>query len=200
MKKKIFELLLTLIMACAAVTLNGCGNNTKDSVNAPAESEAAGGTSEETGASEEPEETEEASETSEAPAQTQEATEEINYAGLADELAALVKDDDVSQVDNAMAAATYGIDAEKVQDCKVFLSSGATASEIAVFAMKDEEGVNELLELINQRIEERKTSFADYAPDEVPKLENAVLLNKDNYVVFAVVADPQAAEDVIKKY
>ena len=197
MKKKLLGLLLTFIMACAAVTMNGCGNNTKDSVDTPAE---AAGSIEEAGASEEPEETEEAEETSEAPQESEEPAEEINYAGLADELAALVTDDDISQVDTAMAVATYGIDAEKVQDCKVFLSSGATASEIAVFAMKDEEGVNELLELMNDRLEERKASFADYAPDEVPKLENAVLLNKDNYVVFAVVADPQAAEDVIKKY
>ena len=195
MKKKLLAGLLTLIMACAAVTLNGCGNNTKNSGNAPeAAAEAAGKAGE--AATEEPEATEEAQEA----AQESEAPAEINYAGLADELAALVQDDDISQVDAAMAAATYGIDEEKVQDCKVFLSSGATASEVAVFAMKDEDGVNELLELINERLEERKASFADYAPDEVPKLENAVLLNKDNYVVFAVLSDPQAAEDVIKKY
>lgn len=191
MKKRLLAGLLTLIMACAAATLNGCGNNTKNSGNPP---EAAGEAGE--AATEEPEATDETPEE----AQESEAPAEINYAGLADELAALVQDDDISQVDAAMAAATYGIDEEKVQDCKVFLSSGATASEVAVFAMKDEDGVNELLELINERLEERKASFADYAPDEVPKLENAVILNKDNYVVFAVLSDPQAAEDVIKKY
>lgn len=198
MKKKLLAGLLTLIMACAAVTLNGCGNNAENSGNAPeAAAEAAGEAGE--AATEEPEAADETQEETQE-SQESEAPAEINYAGLADELAALVQDDDISQVDAAMAAATYGIEEEKVQDCKVFLSSGATASEVAVFAMKDEDGVNELLELINERLEERKASFADYAPDEVPKLENAVLLNKDNYVVFAVLSDPQAAEDVIKKY
>lgn len=199
MKKKMMAYLLTLLMATALMT-TGCGDSNTE---ADKKTETAADATTDSADTEDKSEDEKADQTEDAADsdKTEEAEDTIeNYAGLADELAALVTDDDISQVDAAVAEATYGIDPEQVADCKVLLSSGATASEVAVFSMKDEAGADELVELMNERVQDRTESFADYAADEVPKLEKAIITKKGNVVVMAVVSDADAAQAVIDKY
>ena len=82
---------------------------------------------------------------------------------------------------------------------KVYLSSGATAEEVAIFEFESKENAKEAVEKVNERIENQKSSYSGYAPKEVKRLEDAVLIQKDKYIVFCVTEDKNA-QKLISKY
>ena len=59
---------------------------------------------------------------------------------------------------------------------KVYVSTGATAEEIAVFEAVDKEAAARIKEAVLQRAAEQEATFRDYLPAEVPKLQKAVPL------------------------
>ena len=61
---------------------------------------------------------------------------------------------------------------------KVYVSSTATAEEIAVFEAKDSAAASRLETIVNTRVQEQKDIYADYAPLEVSRLEKAVIRKK----------------------
>lgn len=87
----------------------------------------------------------------------------------------------------------YTLDTELVEDMALYASgSGGFTDEVAVFKMKDQDGVKAAQEAVDARIASQKTAFEDYQPQEMPKLENAKVLTKGNYVCF--IAGDKAEE------
>ena len=82
---------------------------------------------------------------------------------------------------------------------KVYLSSGATAEEVAIFEFASRENAKEAVEKVNERIENQKSSYSGYAPKEVKRLEDAILIQKDKYIVFCVTEDKNA-QKLISEY
>ena len=82
---------------------------------------------------------------------------------------------------------------------KVYLSSGATAEEVAIFEFASRENAKEAVEKVNERIENQKSSYSGYAPKEVKRLEDAILIQKDKYIVFCVTED-ENAQKLISEY
>ena len=83
-------------------------------------------------------------------------------------------EDELTELDESMVAALYGVEGALEQ--RVYLSGGATAEEVAVFRFATEEEAQACRELLAQRLESRKTDFANYMPDEAARLENGVLM------------------------
>lgn len=112
---------------------------------------------------------------------------------LADELLEQVDfEDELTELDDSMVAALYGI--EDAEEQRVYLSSGATAEEVAVFRFATEEAAQAGMETLNQRLESRKADFANYMPDEATRLENAVLERSGCYVALCVSAGDEARQ------
>ena len=82
---------------------------------------------------------------------------------------------------------------------KVYLSSGATAEEVAIFEFENKENAKESVEKVNERIENQKSSYSGYVPKEVKRLEDAILIQKDKYIVFCVTEDKNA-QKLISEY
>lgn len=134
--------------------------------------------------------------------QTEKQTEEqatiADAKSLADELLANVTfDDELADIDIDTAKFLYQIDT--CVDAFVYISSGATAEEIAVFAFADSQSAKEALPIAEKRIADQKEGFASYVPEEVQRLDNAVVAQCGNYVVVCV-SEGDAAEKIIKKY
>ncbi len=109
--------------------------------------------------------------------------------------------DELDAVEDRVAAGLYGYTEETgVEKALVYLSSGATAEEIALFEAKDKESAAKIEELVKARVEGQIVSFRDYVPDEVPKLENCVLKVKDRYVALCVSNHNEKAEEIIAGY
>lgn len=89
----------------------------------------------------------------------------------------------------------FGIELEDIAEYTALVcSNGANADEIAVFKMKEKDDVEDMLETVRERKQELYDSFVDYVPEEIGKIENAVIGSNGNYVYFIVCNNRAAAK------
>lgn len=107
-------------------------------------------------------------------------------------------EDTMEPMDSSMLSSIYSdIQSDDVVKSKVYVSSTATAEEIAVFEAKDSAAASRLETIVNTRVQEQKDIYADYAPLEVSRLEKAVIRKEGNYLFFCVAADKDKVESEI---
>ena len=94
--------------------------------------------------------------------------------------------DALDTVDQDTAAALYGIDADTITGSAVYTSLSAGAEEIAVLVLTDEDAAAAAESACQAHVESRIESSAQYCPDQVPKLEDAVISRLGNTVLLAV--------------
>lgn len=122
----------------------------------------------------------------------------IDIDALSKELMEKVKfDDELVLSDSETAARVYGI--ESAVKSKLYIGSGATAEEIAVFEFGSVSDAEEGLKAAEARISEQKKSYESYAPDEIKRLDNSVVKCAGKYVAVCVTND-KAAEKIISEY
>lgn len=107
-------------------------------------------------------------------------------------------EDELNKMDSDTVSKLYDINNATSQ--LVYMSSGATAEEIAIFEFKNKEECKIALENANKRIEERKQSFKDYMPKEMKKLEDAIIKNTQKYLIVCVTNDQDTVEEILNKY
>lgn len=108
--------------------------------------------------------------------------------------------DILSPVTAKVAAALYGVKETDISACAVFCSTGATAEEIAIFKVQDENLARQLETAARARLKSQAAAYAGYGPQEVPKLEAADVRRQGVYVSCVVSADTEAAAAVMDKY
>lgn len=119
----------------------------------------------------------------------------MNPKEVADELVAKIDfKDEVIEVDLGKAAALY--ESELIEDGKLFVSSGASAEELAVFAVSD---INKAKEEFSKRVERQKEDFESYNPAELKKLDETIIKSKGKYIILCVT-DDKDAETKIEEY
>ena len=92
------------------------------------------------------------------------------------------------QVDGAVAVGLFGLDAAAVEEitCYMAINSSVSADEVAVFVLTDEEAAQAAESACQAHVESRIESSAQYCPDQVPKLEDAVISRLGSTVLLAV--------------
>ena len=68
----------------------------------------------------------------------------------------------------------------------------------AVIKVKSEDYVETVKAAYETRIADQKTACESYLPDEMPKLDAAVVYSNGNYVVLCVSNDSDKATEIIK--
>lgn len=108
-------------------------------------------------------------------------------------------DDDMTLVGAEQAMGVYGITDEDGYsgNCTLLISTMATPEEVAVFTADDALSVEDLYALATSRIEKQKAAYQSYAPQEMPKLESAVVKICGDKLIVVVCADNEKAESVI---
>lgn len=101
--------------------------------------------------------------------------------------------EELEEMDKAIFVRLYGLDEEKLTDGKVYGSTGATAEEVAVLEFDGEEAAKAAVALCEERLAYLKESNESYRPQEMPKLEKAVIRQIGNTVLFLVANDYDAA-------
>ena len=120
----------------------------------------------------------------------------INVTDMANELKnGLTFEDSLSEL-----VTYYGIDADKVKNSVVVVSTGATAEEIAVFEAADQSSADAVKSACEDRKAKQTTSYADYKPSETSRLDKAIIKEDGNYVVYCVTDDTDKANEIIDKY
>lgn len=105
----------------------------------------------------------------------------------------------LESIDTDVACALYGIDETTVTEAAVYGSTGATAEELAILVLTDEEAAQAALTALGYRVSDRKSAMADYIPGEVPKLEKAVLEQRGNSVLLVVASDYDPVNEFLNK-
>lgn len=125
----------------------------------------------------------------------------IDVINLADALSQnIVFEDSMSVLDEEIMLDIFGIDKSLVKAQRVYVSTGATAEEIAVFESYDKESANQIYKMLSQRIEEQKLAFENYVPGELAKLSEAVLQQRGKYIILCVSNDNRTAKSIIESY
>lgn len=107
-------------------------------------------------------------------------------------------EDQLTQVEGNMFQMIYGIPSEDITEYEAYVSTGATAEEIAVIKAKDEATAESIEKTLTERVEAQKSSFASYIPKEVEKLDEAVVYQEGVYVILSISNDDEKAESIIE--
>ncbi len=116
---------------------------------------------------------------------------------VADAIKASTKFDElIALTDDNIGRKYYGIDLEEIEEYTVYVcSNAAIGDEIAVFKMHEKDDVEDMLETVRLRKQDREEQLVDYAPAEADKVKNAVISSNGNYVYFIVSSDKTVAKE-----
>jgi hypothetical protein len=110
--------------------------------------------------------------------------------------------DRMEEASDSAFYALYAIDPadETVTDFVFCTSTGATAEEVAVIEARDEESAQAVLDFARARISAQKDEFENYAPEEMAKLNDPVLVRAGRYIILCLSNDNAAAEAIIEDF
>lgn len=122
----------------------------------------------------------------------------INIKDLSDQLLQQVAfEDELVPMNKEKVALLYNI--ENAANEYVYVGSGATAEEIAVFEFNNTEEAKNALQAAKNRISQQKSDYATYNPKEIQKLDNAVVKNTGRYLIVCV-SEGDTAKKIIGEY
>ena len=87
---------------------------------------------------------------------------------------------------------------EDLTDCAVLRSSGATCEEAAVLVLADEAKAAKAAEALNAYVKAQIQENTDYRPEEIPKLEKALVDQQGSTVLLVVPNDMELANSALK--
>ena len=126
---------------------------------------------------------------------------EIDLEALAQELtAAGIFTDTMSRAADDLPARIYGLAEGDAVKTVLYTGTGATAEEIFLAEAADASAAAALKASCEERVADQKLVFANYAPGDVAKLDDAVLVTSGNYVILVVAADAAAARSIVENY
>lgn len=89
--------------------------------------------------------------------------------------------------------ADYDIPREGLTDVRVMRSAGATCEEWAFLTFETAAQAESALDALGVYLEDQEESNQNYRPQEIPKLEQAVLNRRENTLLMIVAEDAQGA-------
>ena len=105
--------------------------------------------------------------------------------------------DELWKIDDSMVQKLYNV--SDYTQTLVYVGSGATAEELALFAFPSEDAAAQGLQKAQARLESQIADYRTYLPQEVPKLQNAVVKQWGSYVIVCV-SPGSACEDIVARY
>lgn len=107
----------------------------------------------------------------------------------------------LNQLPEDAANRLYKLEGEILEEQAVYVGTGgALADEVSVWRVKDEKDAKTVQEAAEKRVENQKASFQDYVPEEMPKLEKAVIQVDGDTIILCVSSDPEKAKEVISSF
>lgn len=92
----------------------------------------------------------------------------------------------------------YDMEDIDVTESAVYVSSGATAEEIAAIKCETREDATKVEKALKERVKEQKESFENYVPKELDKLSKAVIEKNGSIVVLSISNDDAKAKEIIE--
>ena len=124
----------------------------------------------------------------------------IDPAALAKELAeGSVTSEALTEMASSMIAGSYYISDDIYAGGSAWKGTGATACEVVVIEAKEAGKTGDVESKLKEHVASQSDLYASYAPEEVEKLDKAVLKSTGKYTVLCVCDDTAKAEEILKK-
>lgn len=108
--------------------------------------------------------------------------------------------EELAQMDIDTAAMFMNLSDVNVTDYVIYENSGATTEEIIVLECASSDDASKAANVFKTRIADQRESFENYVPEELDKLDKAVLATSGKYAVLSVSNDPETAKSIISDY
>ncbi|MCR5590279.1 MAG: DUF4358 domain-containing protein [Lachnospiraceae bacterium] len=108
--------------------------------------------------------------------------------------------DELGQMDLDTAQMFINLSDVNVVKAAIYEGSGGTAEEIIVLECATEDDAKRAEEALKTRVSEQIESFTDYVPEELTKLNAAIVKSSGKYAVLSVCDTPDAAKSLIDGY
>ncbi len=106
----------------------------------------------------------------------------------------------LDEVSSSVIEKRLSIDEDQVAEIFGAAGTKAVVDEFAIIKLADGASAADVEKGIENHIEKQKDSYASYKPEEVPKLEDYVLVSSGNYEILVVSDDSSKAKEIINKY
>ncbi len=106
--------------------------------------------------------------------------------------------EELTELDKAAVCKNYDLEDADLAGWAAAIGSGATAENAVVLEGADRAAAGRIEAALRAFLEDWIEGYSDYKPEEVPKLEQAVLKTQGNYVILCVPADSGKAAAVVK--
>ena len=94
----------------------------------------------------------------------------------------------------------YSIDKSMIDDGAIcYKAEGGLADEISIVHVKSSSDVSLSKEKLHDRIALRANAFSGYKPEELYKVENAIISSQGNYVYLIIAEDAAILETEIRR-
>ena len=108
--------------------------------------------------------------------------------------------DSLSPLDEGTARSLFGLNSADVTKCVVKCSAGATPEAYALFQAADTDAAGRVLQAVNDYIAMQKAVFNSYAPDQLTKLDSAIVQQTDVYIIYVCASDTAAAQAILNQH
>lgn len=128
-------------------------------------------------------------------------TKEFNDDQLAEEILREVSfATPLSEVDDEDAAFMFMLPEDLSVDIDLYMATGTYADEFVIFDTDSADDAEKVKAIAETHISEIKASFSDYLPEEVPKIDNAILITHGEYVILCITDDHEKAASIIQSH
>lgn len=106
-----------------------------------------------------------------------------------------------SSNDNAEDLFSYlsDFDYDKVDGYFLAYSSEGLADEIAVVRLKSKSDIAGMIATLEDHVDGRRKLYESYQPDQVNRVENALVFSQDNYAVLIIGNDQQVIKEAFEE-
>ena len=120
---------------------------------------------------------------------------------LSDSIITIFDTNSMSEITSDRISSYYDIDLTKVIDYSIYIEgSGGSADEVAVFKAKSSNDISSIKASINDRIARRQKDFENYNSEELVKIEDNLVLQKGDYILFVISDNNDKAESIFKEH
>ena len=108
--------------------------------------------------------------------------------------------DSLMEMDVDTAGMFLNLSDISVTKAAIYEGSGGTAEEIVVLECATDDDAKKAEQVLKMRVDEQIESFTDYVPEELTKLNDAVIKVSGKYAVLSVSDSPDEARKIIDSY
>ena len=107
---------------------------------------------------------------------------------------------ELEELSAGKAEAFYSVAEDKLQSARMYHAAGTSKEQIAIFQATDEEAAKTMASGLRDLLAEWIEADRNYAPEEVPKMEKAVLRQSGVWVILVVANDSEAAAGIVDQH